>query len=77
MVSFNPGCFTLWGTAPGAHWLGGWACPRVGLDAVEKRKILPQLEIELGLLLHQLNLEFNSGITVLRCTYRLLKFYYT
>jgi hypothetical protein len=25
---------------PGTHWIGGWVGPRVGLDAVEKRKIL-------------------------------------
>jgi hypothetical protein len=24
----------------GTHWIGGWADPRVGLDDVEKRKIL-------------------------------------
>jgi hypothetical protein len=26
--------------APGTHWIGGWMGPRVGLDAVEKRKIM-------------------------------------
>jgi hypothetical protein len=26
--------------APGANWIGGWLGPRVGLDVVEKRKIL-------------------------------------
>jgi hypothetical protein len=26
--------------APSTHWIGGWVGPRVGLDAVEKRKIL-------------------------------------
>jgi hypothetical protein len=25
---------------PGIHWIGGWVGPRVGLDAVEKRKFL-------------------------------------
>jgi hypothetical protein len=25
--------------APGTHWIGGWVGPRVGLNAVEKRKI--------------------------------------
>jgi hypothetical protein len=24
---------------PGAHWIGGWVGPRVGLDTVEKRQI--------------------------------------
>jgi hypothetical protein len=27
--------------APGTHWIGGWVGPRVGLDAVEKRKTEP------------------------------------
>jgi hypothetical protein len=26
--------------APGTHFIGGWVCPRVGLNAVEKRKNL-------------------------------------
>jgi hypothetical protein len=32
--------------APGTHWIGGWVCPRNGLDDVEKRKIsaLPGLD---------------------------------
>jgi hypothetical protein len=25
---------------PGTRWIGGWVGPRVGLDDVEKRKIL-------------------------------------
>jgi hypothetical protein len=25
---------------PDAHWIGGWFGPRVGLDAVERRKTL-------------------------------------
>jgi hypothetical protein len=33
--------------APGTHWIGGvWVGPRAGLDAVEKRKILPPPRIE-------------------------------
>jgi hypothetical protein len=31
----RPGSFT-----PGTHWLGGWVGPRVGLDAVKKKKSL-------------------------------------
>jgi hypothetical protein len=31
---------TLGKTAPGTHWIGGWVCPRTGLDDVERRKIL-------------------------------------
>jgi hypothetical protein len=26
--------------APGTHWIGGWMGPRIGLEAVQKRKIL-------------------------------------
>jgi hypothetical protein len=29
------------------HWLEGWVSPRVGLDDVEKRKLLPLLGLEL------------------------------
>jgi hypothetical protein len=32
--------FTPEERAPGTHWIGGCVGPRVGLDAVEKRKIL-------------------------------------
>jgi hypothetical protein len=31
---------------PATHWIRGWAGPRTGLDAMEKRKILPPLGIE-------------------------------
>jgi hypothetical protein len=31
--------FTPGGRAPGAHWIGGWEGPRVGLDTVSKRRI--------------------------------------
>jgi hypothetical protein len=33
------GSFTPEWEASGIHWLGGWVGPRIGLDAVEKRKI--------------------------------------
>jgi hypothetical protein len=33
---------------PVPHWIGGWVGPRVGLDAVEKRKILPYRESNPG-----------------------------
>jgi hypothetical protein len=36
----RPGRFTPGEIATGAYWLG-WVGPRAGLDAVEKRKILP------------------------------------
>jgi hypothetical protein len=36
VVSFTP----LGDRAPGTHWVGGWVGPGVGLDCVEKRKIL-------------------------------------
>jgi hypothetical protein len=32
--------------APGTHSIGGWVGPRAGLDAVEKRKILPLEGVE-------------------------------
>jgi hypothetical protein len=31
---------------PDTHWIGGWAGPRAGMDAVEKRKIFPLTEFE-------------------------------
>jgi hypothetical protein len=31
--------FTPRGRAPGTHWIGGWVCPRAGMDAVMKREI--------------------------------------
>jgi hypothetical protein len=40
---FNPG-----ERAPGTHCIGGWISPNVGLDAVEKRKILYCRESNLG-----------------------------
>jgi hypothetical protein len=30
----RPDRFTPRKRAPGTHWIGGWVCPRVGLDAV-------------------------------------------
>jgi hypothetical protein len=44
----RPGRFTPGERAPGTHWIGGWVGPRVGLEAVEKRKFLPLPEIETG-----------------------------
>jgi hypothetical protein len=35
----RPGRFTPRERAPGTHWIGGRVGPRVGLDAVVKRKI--------------------------------------
>jgi hypothetical protein len=32
----RPGLFILGEKASGTHWLGGWVCPRAGLDYVEK-----------------------------------------
>jgi hypothetical protein len=34
----RPGRFTPGGRVPGTHWIGGWADPRTGLDAAEKKK---------------------------------------
>jgi hypothetical protein len=36
----NPCRFTPGERVPITYWIGGWAGPRVGLDAAEKRKIL-------------------------------------
>jgi hypothetical protein len=33
-------------TAPGTHWEGGWVGPKAGLDAAEKRKIVPLQVVE-------------------------------
>jgi hypothetical protein len=42
--------FTPGERVPGTQWLGGWVDPRVGLDAVEKIKILHWWESNLGCL---------------------------
>jgi hypothetical protein len=36
-----------WERFPGTHWIGGWVGPRVGLDDVEKRKLLTLTGFEL------------------------------
>jgi hypothetical protein len=38
------GRFTPGETASGTHWIESWVDPRAGLDAVEKRIILPYQE---------------------------------
>jgi hypothetical protein len=42
------GRFTPGERAPRTYWTGGWVDPRVGLDAVEERKILLLPGIEPG-----------------------------
>jgi hypothetical protein len=37
----RPGHFAPRERAHGTHWIGGWVGPGAGLDAVEKRKMLP------------------------------------
>jgi hypothetical protein len=37
----HPGRFTPRVKAAGTHWIGGWVVPRVGLDAVVRRKRIP------------------------------------
>jgi len=34
-----PDCFIPRETTPNTHWIEGWVVPRVGLDAVVRRKI--------------------------------------
>jgi hypothetical protein len=36
----RPGRFTSGERAPGTHWIGSWVGPRVGLEDVERRKML-------------------------------------
>jgi hypothetical protein len=38
MVSFTDRPITPWEKAHGTNWLGGWVDPRVGKNAVQKRK---------------------------------------
>jgi hypothetical protein len=47
-LASRPGRFTPGERAPNKHWTGGWVGPRVGLDAVEKRKIYHCLESNPG-----------------------------
>jgi hypothetical protein len=44
----RPDSFTTGKRAPSTHWIGGWAGPRVDLDAVKNRKFLPCRESNLG-----------------------------
>jgi hypothetical protein len=41
------GHFTPAEVTPCTHWTGGWVGPRIGVDAVEKRKMLPCQESNL------------------------------
>jgi hypothetical protein len=40
VVSFTPRPLYPWGKSPGVHWRGGWVDTQVGLDDLEKRKLL-------------------------------------
>jgi hypothetical protein len=35
----RPVCFTRRKRALDIHWMGGWVCPRAGLDVMAKRKV--------------------------------------
>jgi hypothetical protein len=48
VVSFTPLPFYPRGWTPSTHQIRGWVGPRVGLDAVEKRKILSLPGLESG-----------------------------
>jgi hypothetical protein len=43
----RPGRFTPGEISPSAHSIGGWVGPRIGLDDMERRKILPLSGLEL------------------------------
>jgi hypothetical protein len=43
----HPGHFTPGERDPSTHWIGGWLGPRAGLYAVEKKKFLTLLGLEL------------------------------
>jgi hypothetical protein len=43
----RPCCFTPGERALGTHWIGGWVGPRIGLDNVERRTILPLPGLEI------------------------------
>lgn len=60
MVYFTPGCFSSREIAPSLHLIGSWVGPRDGLNAVERRKILPCWESNLGHLAHNLLLYWLS-----------------
>jgi len=40
-MASRPGRFAPRERAPGIHWIGGWADPRAGLDAVLREKFPP------------------------------------
>jgi hypothetical protein len=69
------------GKKTGTYWIGGWVNPSVGLDAVEKRKILPLLGIEPGpsipslsrlLVMHTVSMQWLS--TYMKCKVRVRLF---
>jgi hypothetical protein len=43
----SPGRFTPGEIASSTHWIGGWVGPRIDLEDVERRKILPLPGLEL------------------------------
>jgi hypothetical protein len=48
LLASRPGSFTEGERANVTNWIGGWAGFRTGLDAVDKRKVLPRLEMNPG-----------------------------
>jgi hypothetical protein len=49
LVSFTLRPLYPRGKNSGTHWIGGWVCPRAGLDDVAKRKILSCRESKPGI----------------------------
>jgi hypothetical protein len=50
--ALHPSHFIPRERALNTHWVGGWMGPRIGLDDIESRKILPLLRLELQPLGH-------------------------
>jgi hypothetical protein len=71
----RPGRFTPGEIVPGTHWIGGWAGPGAGLDAMEKRKISYHFgESNRGRSTLSLSLYRLSYLDSYTCTYMLLKY---
>jgi hypothetical protein len=41
LPALGHGRFTLGQRVPGTHWIRGWVGPKAGLNAVERKNLLP------------------------------------